>query len=135
MSTERILVIGLRMEQARSLREQFKDIFDIDFNPNATRHVKSLTNMDVYEKSTANEAVMHREKTANRLYPNVDFYTATTYHCIGLPLDLFTPMFVIGRVGGWSAHALEQPANNRLYRPSVDYTGPHNVAYTPIEKR
>ena len=50
MSTERILVIGLRMEQARSLREQFKDIFDIDFNPNATRHVKSLTNMDVYEK-------------------------------------------------------------------------------------
>ena len=46
----RVLVIGLRMEQARSLREQFKDIFDIDFNPNATRHVKSLTNMDVYEK-------------------------------------------------------------------------------------
>lgn len=50
MSAERILVIGLRMEQARSLREQFKDIFDIDFNPNATRHIKSLTNMDVYEK-------------------------------------------------------------------------------------
>ncbi len=46
----RVLVIGLRMEQARSLREQFKDIFDIDFNPNATRHIKSLTNMDVYEK-------------------------------------------------------------------------------------
>ena len=50
MSTERILVIGLRMEQARSLREQFKDIFDIDFNPNATRHTKALSNMDAYKK-------------------------------------------------------------------------------------
>ena len=50
MSTERILVIGLRMEQARSLREQFKDIFDIDFNSNATRHTKALSNMDAYKK-------------------------------------------------------------------------------------
>ena len=50
MSTERILVIGLRMEQARSLREQFKDIFEIDFNPNATRHTKALSNMDAYKK-------------------------------------------------------------------------------------
>ncbi len=112
------------------------------YDPRAT-HLKVLAkqlaadtgNMDLYEKSTAIEAVMTREKAAKGIYPNVDFYSATTYHCIGLPLDLFTPMFVIGRVGGWSAHALEQLANNRLFRPDVDYTGPHNVAYTPIDKR
>lgn len=112
------------------------------YDPRAS-HLKVLAkqlaqdtgNMDLFEKSSAIEAVMNREKAAKGIYPNVDFYSATTYHCIGLPLDLFTPMFVIGRVGGWSAHALEQLANNRLYRPSVDYTGPHNVAYTPIEKR
>lgn len=112
------------------------------YDPRAS-HLKVLAkqlaqdtgNMDLFEKSSAIEAVMNREKAAKGIYPNVDFYSATTYHCIGLPLDLFTPMFVIGRVGGWSAHALEQLANNRLYRPSVDYTGPHNVAYTPIEHR
>ncbi|MDX2130462.1 MAG: citrate/2-methylcitrate synthase [Planctomycetota bacterium] len=112
------------------------------YDPRAT-HLKVLAqqlahdtgNTQLYEKSTAIEAVMNREKAAKGIYPNVDFYSATTYHCIGLPLDLFTPMFVIGRVGGWSAHALEQLNGNRLYRPDVDYTGPHNVAYTPIEKR
>lgn len=112
------------------------------YDPRAT-HLKVLAkqlaqdtgNMDLFDKSTAIEGVMNREKAAKGIYPNVDFYSATTYHCIGLPLDLFTPMFVIGRVGGWSAHAIEQLSNNRLFRPDVDYTGPHAVAYTPIEKR
>ncbi|MCC6427365.1 MAG: citrate synthase [Phycisphaerales bacterium] len=92
-------------------------------------------NKDLYEKSARIEGVMEREKAAKGIYPNVDFYSATTYHCIGLPLDLFTPMFVVGRVGGWSAHIIEQLADNRLFRPSVDYTGPHDVRYTPISER
>lgn len=92
-------------------------------------------NADLYEKSARIESVMEREKAAKGIYPNVDFYSATTYHCIGLPLDLFTPMFVVGRVGGWSAHIIEQLADNRLYRPSVDYTGPHDVRYTPMKDR
>ncbi len=112
------------------------------YDPRAA-HLKALAkqlahdtgNMDLYEKSSRIEQVMNREKAAKGIYPNVDFYSATTYHCIGLPLDLFTPMFVIGRVGGWSAHVLEQLADNRLYRPSVDYTGPHDVRYTPMNKR
>ena len=78
---------------------------------------------------------MENAVAAKGIYPNVDFYSATTYHCIGLPLDLFTPMFVVGRIGGWSGHILEQLSDNRLFRPSVDYQGPHAVAYTPIEKR
>jgi len=112
------------------------------YDPRAA-HLKSLAkqlahdtgNAGLYDKSTAIEAVMAREKAAKGIYPNVDFYSATTYHCIGLPLDLFTPMFVIARIGGWAAHAIEQLSDNRLFRPDVDYTGPHNVAYTPIEQR
>ncbi|HRJ50783.1 MAG: hypothetical protein KF787_04285 [Phycisphaeraceae bacterium] len=92
-------------------------------------------NRDLYEKSARIEAVMDREKAAKGIYPNVDFYSATTYHCIGLPLDLFTPMFVVGRIGGWSAHLLEQLADNRLFRPGVLYTGPHGVRYTPMSER
>lgn len=92
-------------------------------------------NTALYEKSTRIEEVMAREVAAKGIYPNVDFYSATTYHCIGLPLDLFTPVFVIARVGGWAAHVLEQMSDNRLFRPDVDYRGPHGVAYTPIDKR
>lgn len=112
------------------------------YDPRAT-HLKVLAkqlaqdtgNMALFEKSTAIEAVMTREKAAKGIYPNVDFYSATTYHCIGLPLDLFTPTFVIARAGGWSAHVIEQLSENRLFRPDADYTGPHAVAYTPIDKR
>jgi citrate synthase len=112
------------------------------YDPRAT-HLKVLAeqlardtgNMPLFEKSTAIEAVMNREKAAKGIYPNVDFYSATTYHCIGLPLDLFTPCFVIARVGGWAAHAIEQLSDNRLFRPDADYTGPHGVAYAPIAAR
>jgi len=92
-------------------------------------------NTDLYEKSTRIEEVMNQEKAAKGIYPNVDFYSATTYHCIGLPLDLFTPMFVLSRVGGWAAHIIEQLADNRLFRPDVDYKGPHEVPYMALSKR
>lgn len=112
------------------------------YDPRAT-HLKALAkqlaqdtgNSALYEKSAAIEAVMMQEKAAKGIYPNVDFYSATTYHCIGLPLDLFTPCFVLARVGGWSGHIIEQLSDNRLFRPDADYTGPHDVRYTPMEKR
>ena len=72
---------------------------------------------------------------AKGIYPNVDFYSATTYFCIGLKLDLFTPMFALSRLGGWSGHIIEQLTDNRLFRPKAQYVGPHGVEYTPIEKR
>jgi citrate synthase len=112
------------------------------YDPRAT-HLKVLAkqlaqdtgNMDLYEKSTQIEAVMNREKAAKGIYPNVDFYSATTYHCIGLPLDLFTPMFVLSRVGGWAGHIIEQLGDNRLFRPDVDYKGPHDQRYIPMAQR
>jgi citrate synthase len=112
------------------------------YDPRA-KHLKVLAkqlaqdtgNLPLFDKSAAIEKTMETAVAAKGIYPNVDFYSATTYHCIGLPLDLFTPMFVVGRIGGWSAHILEQLKDNRLFRPDVDYTGPHDVRYTPADKR
>lgn len=67
--------------------------------------------------------------------PNVDFYSATVYHALGIDFDLFTPIFVISRTSGWLAHILEQYENNRLIRPRADYTGPTNCKFIPIENR
>ena len=69
------------------------------------------------------------------LYANVDFYSASVYYMMGIPIDLDTPMFACSRISGWTAHVLEQFANNRLIRPRAEYVGPKNVAYTPIEER
>ena len=89
-------------------------------------------NMTPYDLSAKIEQTVIKEK---KLYPNVDFYSASTYHYLGIPTDMFTPIFVISRMTGWTAHAMEQYADNRLIRPRADYTGPMDLQYTPIEKR
>lgn len=101
----------------------------------AEQLAKDTGNEDLYAKSHRIEEVMEREVGAKGIYPNVDFYSATTYHCIGLQLDLFTPMFALSRIGGWAGHMIEQLADNRLYRPKASYVGPHDAPYTPIDKR
>jgi citrate synthase len=78
------------------------------------------------------EDVVRREKG---LYPNVDFYSASAYRVLGIPTDLFTPVFAVSRIAGWTAHVLEQLANNRLIRPESDYIGPRNVRYVPLRDR
>ncbi|PPS46051.1 citrate synthase [Chroococcidiopsis sp. TS-821] len=69
------------------------------------------------------------------IYPNVDFYSGLVYRKMGIPTDLFTPVFAIARVAGWLAHWKEQIAENRIFRPTQVYTGDHNVPYIPIEQR
>ena len=69
------------------------------------------------------------------LYPNVDFYSASTYHYLGIETGLFTPIFAMSRVVGWAAHVIEQHTDNRLIRPSSEYVGPAPRAYEPIERR
>jgi citrate synthase len=72
---------------------------------------------------------------AKKLYPNVDYYSGSVYHLMGIPLDLFTPIFAVSRIAGWTGHILEQYANNRLIRPRAEYIGPRNVSYRPIDER
>lgn len=69
------------------------------------------------------------------LYPNVDFYSATVYYSLGIPTDLFTPIFAIARTSGWTAHVLEQLADNRLIRPKSLYDGPDDLKYTSVDER
>ncbi len=86
-----------------------------------------------FEMSQRIEALMMAEK---KLYPNVDFYSASTYHSLGIDIDLFTPIFAVSRVAGWTAHVLEQYANNRLIRPRADYVGPeYPQRYVAVEAR
>jgi len=74
-----------------------------------------------YEMSQRIEAIVKNEKKLN---PNVDFYSASTYYALGIPIELFTPIFAVSRISGWTAHVLEQYANNRLIRPRAEYIGP-----------
>jgi citrate synthase len=85
-----------------------------------------------FEMSQILESVMLREKD---LIANVDFYSATVYAALDIPVGLFAPMFAISRTSGWTAHVLEQLADNRLIRPSAEYVGPDARAFVPIEQR
>ncbi|HEX6971912.1 MAG TPA: citrate synthase [Limnochordia bacterium] len=86
-----------------------------------------------YEMSRRMEEVVRRLKP--NLYPNVDFYSASTYHALGIPTSLFTPVFACSRSAGWTAHILEQYENNRLIRPRAEYTGQQRAVYTPLSRR
>jgi len=88
--------------------------------------------MKWYDMTAKLEEVMKREKG---LLPNVDAYSASTYYMMGIPLDLYTPIFAISRISGWTAHILEQYADNKLIRPRAEYIGPRNVPYVPIDER
>ena len=85
-----------------------------------------------YEMSRKIEALVEEKKG---LKPNVDFYSASVYNYLGIPSDLFTPIFAMSRVTGWTAHVMEQYANNRLIRPRAEYAGPKNQPYVPIDQR
>jgi citrate synthase len=85
-----------------------------------------------HEASRIVERVVKEQKGLN---PNVDFYSASTYYSMGIDPDLYTPIFVVSRVSGWSAHILEQQANNRLIRPRADYTGPRQATWVPLDQR
>ena len=86
----------------------------------------------LYEVSERIEQVMWREK---KLFPNLDFYSASAYHLCGIPTPMFTPIFVMSRITGWAAHVIEQRSDNRLIRPRADYIGPEPKSFVPIEER
>ncbi len=86
----------------------------------------------LYEMSSLIDDTMFKEKG---LMPNVDFYSATVYHSMGIPTDIFTPIFAVSRISGWLAHAFEQYANNRIYRPRGKWVGATGLKYVPLNQR
>ncbi|MGJ3250439.1 MAG: citrate synthase [Elainellaceae cyanobacterium] len=90
---------------------------------------------DYYDIAVELEQVIAENLSQKGIYPNVDFYSGLVYRKLGIPSDLFTPVFAIARVAGWLAHWKEQLAENRIFRPTQIYTGVHNAPYIPIEER
>lgn len=93
---------------------------------------ETIGNLKWYEMSEKIEEYIKKEKS---LLPNVDFYSASTYHYLGIPTDLFTPIFAMSRIAGWTAHVMEQYSDNRLIRPISEYVGERSASYTPIDNR
>jgi citrate synthase len=125
---EKIMGFGHRVYKVKDpratiLQEQVKILFD------------KFGHDPYYDIAIELENVGKEKLSERGIYPNVDFYSGLVYKKLGIPMDLFTPIFAIARVPGWLAHWKEQLADNRLFRPTQVYTGEHDVAYTPLAHR
>ena len=125
---ELIMGFGHRVYKAYDPRATYLKTF-------AKQIATDTGNLPLFDMSQKIEGIVLAAKADKGIFPNVDFYSATTYHSLGIKTDLFTCMFALSRMSGWTGHCIEQLKDNRLIRPQALYTGPHAAAYTPIAQR
>jgi len=100
-----------------------------------TELAKTSPDAHYFHLSNKVEAYLQERLAGRKLYPNVDFYSASVYKMLGIATDLYTPIFALARIAGWTAHLLEQYADNRLVRPNAAYAGAEGLRYAPVESR
>ncbi len=125
---ELIMGFGHRVYKAYDPRATYLKTF-------AKQIATDTGNLKLFEMSQKIEGLVLDAKAGKGIFPNVDFYSATTYHCLGITTDLFTCMFAMSRMSGWAGHCIEQLQDNRLIRPQAKYNGPHAAPYVPMAQR
>jgi len=127
---KKIWGLGHREYKTKDPRAKILEKLVRDFSAHKSGNVDPL-----FEIALAVEQAADKKLSAKGVYPNVDFYSGIVYKEMAIPTDLFTPVFAISRIAGWTAHWKEQMSNNRIYRPTQIYTGEVDRVYTPLDKR